>query len=161
MAYACIAHGARGILYWGSSYLKSEGHEAFRESLYDLTRELASLQPFLTAPEEPYVRVHVIEGRRRSDAERHGTNIGATRRGVSGTARRCGRDWLVLLVNEDDTMQMGVEVSGLDDLNGMTFEQLGGDETVTIHRGELLTRLKPHEVKIFVTRRRWEAEGVR
>jgi hypothetical protein len=69
MAYDCIAHGARGILYWGSSYLKSEGHQAFRESLYALTSELAALQLFLTAPQERYAQVKVIEGRRKKTGE--------------------------------------------------------------------------------------------
>jgi hypothetical protein len=53
---------------------------------------------------------------------------------------------------------MGVEVSGLDDLNGMDFVLLYGDERVTINHGELVTRLTPYEVKVFATSRRWESD---
>ena len=122
MAYACITHGARGILYWGSSYLKSEGKEAFRKSLYALTSELAALHPFLTAPVEPYVTGQVTDDGR--------TDIPSpvSSRGVSVTARRTGRDWLVVLVNEDEYAHMGVEVVGLDALNGTEFIELYGDE---------------------------------
>ncbi|MBM3238894.1 hypothetical protein FJZ31_21595 [Candidatus Poribacteria bacterium] len=161
MAYDCIAHGARGILYWGSSYLKSPGFEAFRESLYALTSELAALQLFLTAPEERYAQVGVIERRRRTETVPKAENLGDTvytELGVRMTARRTGRDWLIILVNEDNKIQMGVEVSGLDDLNGMDFVLLYGDETVTVKRGELVTRMMPHEVKIFATSRKWETD---
>ncbi|MFC1715777.1 hypothetical protein ACFL6S_19065 [Candidatus Poribacteria bacterium] len=157
MAYNCIAHGARGILYWGSSYMKSPGHEAFRESLYALTSELSALQPFLTAPEERYVQVRPIEAKRATDTmPGHESGLPPVELGVRMTARRTGRDWLIILVNEDNRIQMGVEVSGLNALNGMEFCLLYGDETVTVNNGELITRMKPLEVKVFATGQRWE-----
>lgn len=115
MAYVCTTHGVRGILYWGSSYLKSGGHEAFQQSLYALTRELAVLQPFLTAPEERYVTATAI------DCHYQNTPPSDRMRGVSFTARRTGRDWLIILVNEDAHAHMGVEVTGLEALNGTEF----------------------------------------
>ena len=150
MAYACITHGARGILYWGSSYLKSEGKEAFRKSLYALTSELAALHPFLTAPVEPYVTGQVTDDGR--------TDIPSpvSSRGVSVTARRTGRDWLVVLVNEDEYAHMGVEVVGLDALNGTEFIELYGDERTTVSEGSFVTRMRPFEVKLFATHRKWE-----
>ena len=154
MAYDCIARGARGILYWGSSYLKSAGCETFRESLYALTSELAALQPFLIAQVERYAQVKVTEGRRSNDQE----SIISPELGVRITTRRTGRDWLIILVNEDDKIHMGVEVSGLDDLNGIEFILLYGDETVTVNRGELVTRMMPYEVKVFATSRKWEID---
>ena len=150
MAYVCITHGARGILYWGSSYLKSPGHEAFRKSLYALTSELAALQPFLTAPVERYVTVQV------TDDGRTDIPIPASMRGVSVTARRTGRDWLIILVNEDPDSHMGVEVVGLDALNGTEFLELYGDEKTTISEGGFVTRMGPFEVKLFATHRKWE-----
>jgi len=155
MAYDCIVHGARGILYWGSSSLKSPGCEAFRESLYALTSELAALRLFLTAPEERYVQVKVIEGRR-SPEDQEGTE--PTELGVTMTARRTERDWLIILVNEDNKIHMGVEVSGLDDLNHTDFVLLYGDETVTVNQGEFVTRMMPYEVKVFATSRKWETD---
>jgi hypothetical protein len=150
MAYACITHGARGILYWGSSYLKSDGKEAFRKSLYALTSELAALHPFLTAPVEPYVTGQVTDDGR--------TDIPSpvSSRGVSVTARRTGRDWLVVLVNEDEYAHMGVEVVGLDALNGTEFIELYGDERTTVSEGSFVTRMRSFEVKLFATHRKWE-----
>ena len=89
-------HGADGILYWGSSFLKSE---ACRASIYALTKELAALQPFLTAPDVPGVRLSVIEDK----------NPDMTPR-VAGLARCAGDDWLVVLVNEDDVPHTAVIV---------------------------------------------------
>ena len=150
MAYVCITHGARGILYWGSSYLKSPGHEAFRKSLYALTSELAALHPFLTAPVERYVTVQV------TDDGRTDIPVPASMRGVSVTARRTGRDWLIILVNEDPDSHMGVEVTGLDALNGTEFVELYGDEKTAVTEGSFVTRMRPFEVKLFATHRKWE-----
>jgi len=144
MAYDVIAHGARGILYWGSHYLKDE---AFRQSLYALTRELAALQPFLVAPDVPDVRLALVELPDENTAPH-----------VAMTARKAGDDWLIILVDEDDDHHMGVVVEGLDELNGRTLHLLYGDETQTIAHGELITRMQAHEVKAFATERRWEGE---
>ena len=150
MAYVCITHGARGILYWGSSYLKSEQKDAFRKSLYALTSELDALQPFLTAPIERYVSVHV------TDDGRTDIQVPVSMRGVSITARRNGRDWLIILVNEDPHSHMGVEVTGLDPLNGTEFVELYGDEKTSVSEGGFVTRMRPFEVKLFATHRKWE-----
>jgi hypothetical protein len=150
MAYVCITHGARGILYWGSSYLKSEQKDAFRKSLYALTSELAALHPFLTAPIERYVSVQV------TDDGRTDIPVPTSMRGVSITARRTGRDWLIILVNEDPHSHMGVEVIGLDPLNGTEFVELYGDEEATVLGGSFVTRMRPFEVKLFATHRKWE-----
>jgi hypothetical protein len=143
MAYDVIAHGARGIMYWGSHYLKSD---AFRESLYALTSELAALQPFLVAPEESDIRAGLIELK---DEE--------VVRGVRVTGRRAGKDWLVVLVNEDDRWHMGVEVTGLTDLNGQRMDLLYGSEAVIVEGGEFITRMPPLGVKVFATGRKWES----
>jgi hypothetical protein len=143
MAYDVIVHGAKGILYWGSHYLKST---AFRKSVYALTSELATLQPFLVAPEEKNVRVTVIEADDTRDML-----------GVRLTVRRAAGDWLIILVNEDDCRHMGVEVTGLTQLNGQRVNHLYGQETITVRRGELVTRMQPLEVKVFATSRKWES----
>ena len=152
MAYACITHGASGILYWGSSYMKSEGKMEFRKSLYALTSELATLQPFLTAPVERYVTVNLIDDGR--------TDISppVSMRGVSITARRTGREWLIVLVNEDEHPHMGVEVVGLDALNGTEFVELYGEEKTTVSGGSFSTRIRPFEVKLFATHQKWETD---
>lgn len=144
MAYNVITHGARGILYWGSHYLKSE---PFRQSIYALTNELAALQPFLVAPEVDGVSVRIIE------------NVDTREMlGVRHIARRVGDDWIIVLVNEDDCRHMGVEVHGLNALNGRKLVELYGTDEVTIAHGELIARMEPLEVEVFATSRKWETK---
>lgn len=144
MAYDCIARGARGILYWGSNYLKSE---EFRESIYALTSELAELQPFLVAPNVEGVGGELV----RLEDE-------PAEQGVYFIARRVDEDWLIVLVNEDETRHMGTVVSGLDELNGRTLYRLYHPEEIGIHRGELIARMQPLEVQVFATSREWETD---
>jgi len=142
MAYDAIVHGAKGILYWGSHYLKSS---EFRQSLYALTGELAALQPFLVAPEYQQGRLSLIE----MDRE-------LSERGVRMSVRRADDEWIIILVNEGNRAHMAVESTGLDTLNGRDLQLLYGTERVSVIRGELITRIKPLEVKIFATSRKWD-----
>jgi len=144
MAYDVIVHGARGILYWGSHYLKND---EVRQAIYALTSELAALQPLLAAPEAPGARLALVELPDEHPDPR-----------VAMTARRAGDDWLIILVNEDNDSHMAVVVEGLDALEGRTLHLLYGDESQTIAHGELITRLQAQEVKVFATGRDWEAE---
>ena len=143
MAYDVIVHGASGILYWGSHYLESE---AVRESIHALVGELATLQPFLVAPEVPDTRLTVIE-----DEPEPVPN-------VSVAVRRAGDDWLVVLINEDDVKHMAVVVEGLGELNGRDLHLLYGTETVPVAHGELVARLQPKEVKVYATTRDFETD---
>ncbi len=145
MAYDVIAHGSKGILYWGSHYLKSE---PFRQSLYALTAELAAIQPFLTAPEAINLNIDL--------AEIENPAIEETR-GVVYTVRRFKQDWLVILVNEDDRWHHGVELEGLEQLSGKTLYQLYGDNQVQIEEGALTTRMGPYDVQIYSTSKDWES----
>lgn len=143
MAYQVIVHGGRGILYWGSHYLKSD---AFRQSLYALVSELAALQPFLIAPDVEGINAAPIRGGLASDA-----------RGVRAVARRVDDQWLLILVNEDPRTYLGTEVTGLDALDGRQLHWLYGDESLEVRQGEIVVRLQPLEVKVFATDRQWES----
>ena len=143
MAYDVIVHGADAILYWGSSYLKSV---PCREAIYAVTSELAELQPFLVAEEEHGIHVTLVE-----------MGGGEGKKGVRHSVRRAGNDWLVILVNEDDDKHMGVEVSGLEGLEGDQLALLYGTETVTVDQGGFITRMQPLEVKVFASCRGWES----
>ena len=79
MAYDAIVHGADGILYWGSSFLKSE---ACRASIHALTKTPAALQPFRTAPDVPGVRLSVIEDKPGHDAA--GGRLASSARATTG-----------------------------------------------------------------------------
>jgi len=146
MAYSAIAHGAKGILYWGTEMAPKEA--PFRPSLFALVSELNALQPFLTVQEENGVRVALIESKGRPP---EGS------RGVRLWARQCRREWLIVLLNEDNHPHMGVELSGLTKLNGQTLELLYGSESTIVEGGGFVTRLKPYEVKVFATDRKWES----
>ncbi len=150
MAYASITNGARGILYWGTYLLKPE-QAAFRSSLYAMASELASLQPFLTAPEQESAKVVLTEANGRAEPDQ---------RGVTWICRKSGKDWLIALVNEDGHAHMGVEMTGLTALNGRQFVLLYGNESAAIEHGGFVTRLRPYEVKVFVTSRSWETKNL-
>jgi hypothetical protein len=141
MAYDVIVHGAKGILYWGSAYLTSD---TFRESLYALTSELAALQPFLTATNQTQAQVAVIESKAGNEGP-----------GVKLAVRKNGGEWLIILVNEDTQWHMGVEVSGLGDLNGQDLVLLYAGEKVRVERGAFVTRMPPLGVKLFSTSPQW------
>jgi len=49
MAYDAIVNGARGILYWGTAYIEKDS--ALWSDLLKVVRELADLQPILSAPD--------------------------------------------------------------------------------------------------------------
>ncbi|GMW01834.1 MAG: hypothetical protein AMXMBFR84_29710 [Candidatus Hydrogenedentota bacterium] len=142
MAYDVIAHGAKGILYWGSSYLKSN---EFRTSLYALISELNALQPFLVAPHAAEANVELVE----LTEERAGL-------GVAMTARRAGEDWLIVLANDDTVPRMGVVVNGLGALEGRELFELYGNEKRVVTAGEIVTRIQPREAKVFCTSRVYE-----
>ena len=140
MVYDVIANGANGILYWGMMFLTSE---PFKQSLFGLTKELNVLQPFFSTEPKPIsITTHLPEQN-------------ANHR-VAGTARQYGRDWMVALVNESDTTQHAAVVSGLDLLNGQQLVELYGEDEVTVKNGKIFVRLKPFEVKVYATSRKWE-----
>lgn len=142
MAYDAIVRGARGVLYWGSAYLKSE---PFRQSIYALTRELAALQELLVAPNMPELRLRVIVDEAESE-----------RAAVYAIARQVGGERLIVVVNEDETRHMGIELTGLEAWNGTTLYELYGLEEAVVQHGEWLTRLLPYQVKVFASSRRFE-----
>ncbi|MCX5771343.1 MAG: hypothetical protein NTZ09_13900 [Candidatus Hydrogenedentes bacterium] len=143
MAYDAIAHGARGILYWGGRFAKSA---EFRQSLYALTAELAALQPFLTAPEAPGVGVQLVE-----------MPDDGGGKSVAYTGRKSGEDWLIVLVNEDDEAHMGVVVVGLGELEGRALRELYGEKAVVVSGGEVVTRMLPRAVQVLCTSKAYEA----
>lgn len=162
MAYAAIANGAKGVLYWGTVTLPKE--TPFRQSLLALASELHALQPFLTAKDEADARLSLTDsltskelaGPRSSLRDSRGRPL-ENHQGVRLVVRQAAGEWLVVLVNEDNHHHMGVEVSGLAPLEGQTLAQLYGAETATVTHGGFVTRLKPYEVKVFAVSRKWES----
>jgi hypothetical protein len=143
MAYDAIAHGAQGILYWGSNLIDDP---AFRQSMYTLTSELAALHPFLTERSLPNVSARVI----RDLFEPVGL-------GVRVVAKRSGDDVLVILVNEDEHRHLSLDVQGLTTWNGRTLYELYGPDEVQVDNGNMALRIKPLEARIYSTHRRFES----
>lgn len=139
MAYNVIAHGARGVFYFGADYLTSED---CRQSLYSVTSELHALQPFLTSPEKEQISVYVVKDFEPRDQQ------------AAWIARQYGRDWMIALINETDFAIKSVVAKGL--LNGLKFVELYGEEEVTVVDEEFMTHMKPHEIKAFTTGKKWE-----
>jgi len=146
MAYDAIAHGARGILYWGTQTIDDP---LFRESLYTLTSELSQLEPFLVDADNT-VEVAVIDDL-----------FDPPGIGVRGTLKGNQTDYLLILVNEDDHRHLGVDVTQLEALNGRTLHLLYGDEKTVVRSGGIVTRMQAHEVKLFCTSPRFETKRTR
>ena len=72
-------------------------------------------------------------------------------RGVRATLRRQDAHALLILVNEDPHRHLGVDVSGLEFLEGRQLELLYGSETTRVKQGGIVTRLQGFEVKVFST----------
>lgn len=147
MAWDAIVHGAKGVIYWGSETIDKP---EFRTSIYAITAELAAMQSILVAPDVSGVKVRLIEG----DIDNIENKV---RRGVRTLVRKVGDEWVVVLVNEDEVRHLGVEVSGLEALNGKDLHLLYGDESITVTAGEITTRMQGYETKVFSTSRRFEA----
>jgi hypothetical protein len=139
MAYDSLVHGARGLMYWGSTEIDEP---RFRTSLYALTAELARLGDYLLAAEHNGVgAVTVLDV-----FEPQGL-------GVRASLRRHGNQWLLILVNEDAHRHLGVDVTGLDALEGRRLVELYGDDEVTVEHGGMTARLQGFEVKVYTTDR--------
>lgn len=166
MAWDVIARGGHGIYYWGADSLQSED---CRQGIYAVTSELSKLQPFLIAPQVEGVSVTLVELPEETVAPRDAAvpkdgpwSPGSVARlpegNVFAAVRNVGEEWLIAVVNEDTVPHMGAVVGGLDALNGTSLGQLYGDASETITHGELMLRMRPYEVKVFATGRKWEAE---
>lgn len=147
MAYDSLVHGARGLLYWGTNMIDEP---KFRASLYALISELSHLQPYLVGEPHPGVRATVIDDL-----------FDAPGRGVRARLLRHETDYLLMLVNEDAQRHLGVDVTGLEMLNGRVLTELYGRERATVGDGGFATRLQGYDVKVFATNpKRYESPRV-
>ena len=106
---------------------------------FTLAAELSALEMFLVNYDHP-VEVAIIDDL-----------FDPPDLGVRGLLKHSGGDSLLILVNEDDHRHLGVDVTGLTPLNGRTLHQLYGDKQAVVRQGGIVTRMQPHEVKLFCT----------
>ncbi|MGV8134868.1 MAG: hypothetical protein AB2L20_06620 [Mangrovibacterium sp.] len=144
MAYSSIAYGAKGINYWGSFSVKNE---EFLKSICAVVSELSELQSFLVSPQNN-VGIQVI------------TDDPGQENSASCFAGRSGLDWMIAVINETSIYQMGVVVKNLNFLDGIKLFELYGKNEITVSNNEIVLRMKPREVKVFATDRKWETSKI-
>jgi hypothetical protein len=138
MAWIAIAHGATGLLWWGSAH--DNRSTPYIHDLMTVVAELNEVGPYLTAGNLPGVRAIVDE--RQSPPTL----------GVRSVARRSGDGTLLALINEDpyqhDVIVRRMDWIGPGDLSPL----IEASHQLTGTPGELLTRMEGHEVLIYATR---------
>ena len=137
MAYDSIVHGGQGILYWGSTEIDDPD---FRTSLYALTDEISRLNAFLVSATK--LEAHAVLANDVFDPPGEGVQV---------LAKQFGNDYLIIVVNEDEHHHLGVDVRGLNALEGRQLERVYGEERETVRNGGFVTRLQGYEVKLFTT----------
>jgi hypothetical protein len=59
-------------------------------------------------------------------------------------------------VNEDEHRHLAVDVHGLQEWNGKTLYEMYGSDEATVDQGDLALRMKPFEVRLYSTTRKFE-----
>lgn len=158
MAYDSIIHGANAILYWGTAYMKPveedgtpvTGRPTLWRDLLRVARELRALEPALVAPE--------IKAPKIRQSPTYGSIDG---KGVLCSLRRVDDDYVLLVVNETGD-GIGFAMENLPGkLNGRTLHRLYSAEEKTISRGGFADGIRPRDVQVYATSRRFEDPVVR
>ena len=153
MAYDALVNGANAVMYWGTAYLKpwatdgpaSPGRPRLWSDLMRLGRELRALEPVLVGA--PVGRPSV----------RFGPTFGSHERPpLLVSLRRVEGDEVLLVVNESrHGLRFTVEnLPGR--LNGRQFHHLGTEESFKVTGGRLEDGIKPTDVHVYATSRRFE-----
>lgn len=137
LAYDAIVHGAKGILYWGTSTIDDPD---FRQSLYALTSELSHIGPYLAAPIRRELPTQLIPDL-----------FDPAGKGVKTLLCQLEDEQLLIVLNLDPHRHLAVEIGGLEALDGQRLHQLYGNEMQIPKRGNIITRLQAEEVKVFAT----------
>jgi hypothetical protein len=135
MAFDAIVHGARGLFYWGTSYL-SKGSELWGDVLV-LVRELADLQPVLAAPDEPWQPI--VEVGPTWTSEGFGPRVVA--RDVEG------HPWL-LVVNESPE-PLTYTLSGIPVADGERFVEAREGLHASVTGGAFTVSIRGHGVQVL------------
>jgi len=136
MAWDAVAHGAAGLLWWGSHH--EDRPAAFLADLMKTISELSGLQRFLVSGEADRVSVEVDNRQTPALA------------GVSYTARRSGDETMLVLVNEDQ-FEHDVLIRGVEMFDVGEFQPLWEDDTQLEKTSEgWITKMKGLQVKVYV-----------
>jgi hypothetical protein len=158
MAYDAIIHGANAILYWGTAYVKPieddgstvTGRPRLWRDLLRVARELRALEPALVAPPLKPTTVR--------QAATYGSIDGE---GILCSLRKVEDDFVVLVVNETGD-GMGFSLEGLPTkLNGRFLYRLYSTEEHQVAGRSLSDGIRPRDVHVYATSRRFEDPLVR
>ena len=131
MAYDAIAHGARGLLYWGTQFVEKDS--PFWLELLDVVKELDSLQNVLTAPDS---------------ATKPAIGIGPTNRSLDRTVAVLskavpGGDWHIV-VNEFEG-PLAVTVGSLSG----AYRIHGESEPLALEQGNATFHMSAYSVSVL------------
>lgn len=135
MAYDVIARGARGILYWGTSYLQKDA--GLWKDLMKVVRELADLQPVLSAPDAdivPAITAPALVFVGSQAVQALGKNVD-------------GEVWWIV-VNEYP-MRVGYTLGNLATLNGKAYTEVGSGARVSVAGGAIRRDIAGYGVDIL------------
>jgi hypothetical protein len=136
MAYDAIAHGARGILYWGSMCIEKDSQ--LWTDLLKVTRELADLQPVLSAkdlPVQPEVKV--------------GPSWGSGAAGVRVLAKQAGDGGVVYIIVNENGDQLNYSLERVTAPNGAKFSDALDGRDFTVVDGALKGSINSYGVQIL------------
>jgi len=141
LAYDAIAHGATGVLYWGTHTLRADNPCWI--SLKALAAELNALAPVLVAPAAGSPQVEVLSGW-------HSAALGAR-----ALLKQVNGETYLVLVNEE-RYPLDVQISGLP--AGQNLDLLYTPRTQAVAAdGSFTTTLEPYGVHVYAPNRRLEA----
>jgi len=135
MAYDAIVHGARGVLYWGTTHI--EKPSKLWSDLLVTVRELADLQPVLSA-HDAVIRPRVAVG----------GAWGSVDRTVELLAKDIDGRVTLIIVNEWNE-RLDYRVSGLDSHEGQTFTDGSQDVKITVANGEFASSIAGYGVHVL------------
>ncbi len=135
MAYDAIVRGARGILYWGTSYIEKDSQ--LWKDLLTLARELRSMQPVISA-EDARLDFNVT----------FEETAGSVERMIRVLPKKVGDKTWFLVVNEP-TEALTYTISGLEKLNGISYVADNSGRKETVNGGKLKFTMTGQSVQIL------------
>ena len=135
MAYDTIVNGARGILYWGTAY--TDKTKPFWPEFLKVVRELADLQPVLSAPDtSTALTVSLAE------------TWGSLDRGVRVLGKQAPDGvWLVVVNESQDPMRY--TLNGLQSVEGVSYTDPAEGAKATVKNGALELTIRGFGVQVL------------
>ncbi|MBW7862810.1 MAG: hypothetical protein GX580_10645 [Candidatus Hydrogenedens sp.] len=135
MAYDAVVRGARAVLYWGTMAVEKDS--PFWSELLGVVRELADLQPLLSAPDAGPLLVADMA-----------PTWGSVDRGVVALPKQMdGGNWFIVVNEWQDPVAYSLPV-GLE-LNGKRYTDPAAGVSATVEKGVLTLPIPAHGVQIL------------